>query len=557
MPQKWVCGCGQSIPLNLSFCGNCGLRWDKTVKQGKDAQQKVKAKKGETPKAIPQESNVGRAPEFVLPSLGSALSALPHSSVSAAAQDPAQPAQPKTLSAAFHQRGNRIAKIQSRITKLQAGISDVQERWPVYVHELQQQIQQKHQLCTEFHRNAIAEISMLQQELHMLQNSKVEVGHVQPSVAPKPAVVQHPGLQSDATVIQTVQATLEFLTTAGLLNSQPYLPQVPQDMDVDVPQVPKETAAQSMPSSSPPCEYPLMHPMLPVQNTPPVQVGSCQHMPTQVQMPSMTPVPQPAITVVPTTQDRQDHHSSLEPPMLDVPPGNWAWPPNAPVLSAPGMTPDQDHYPNPLYKPKAVQAVSVQSVLPEDSVQPVQTIQHAVQEAAAGLRAMHSIPADLPLPQQLQAQLDNFAEQQALCQQRIQDFLHQAKGPPKMQQAAQISAEESAAHQSATELPGTPKTPGQNMTPSRQADAMSIHSSPAKGAGHQVDSPPQQRVPKVPKALDGHVHIQPAMMQAQTTAIPLSPSNSHHSSEPMVPTEIAESEWNGPNAAAANLTQLE
>lgn len=33
MPQKWVCQCGTHAPVAQSYCGKCGVRWDRVLKR--------------------------------------------------------------------------------------------------------------------------------------------------------------------------------------------------------------------------------------------------------------------------------------------------------------------------------------------------------------------------------------------------------------------------------------------------------------------------------------------------------------------------------------------
>ena len=139
----------------MSFCGSCGVRWDKSQKKGNQGGQTK-------PKKSPQEA---ASAHFEVPSVGASLS-LSASSVSQPVQPPRVEQQSRTLKAQLHHRANRIGKVEARIQRLENAITDVQQRWPRHVHQVQQELITDHQRCIDFNATATKEIEALRQELH-------------------------------------------------------------------------------------------------------------------------------------------------------------------------------------------------------------------------------------------------------------------------------------------------------------------------------------------------------------------------------------------------------
>lgn len=163
MPRRWQCSCGAQVPIAFSFCGTCGKRWDRvaTGKQTKPPQKSTR--KGSEASAATDA--LGLALQRSLPwSLGAPSNPT--------APTPAPNTAAKTNKAIFHQRANRIGKVEARIAKLQTSLTEIQQTWPRYVNQVQQLLAQEHQKCVEYYRKSTLELQELQQELNDLLASQ-------------------------------------------------------------------------------------------------------------------------------------------------------------------------------------------------------------------------------------------------------------------------------------------------------------------------------------------------------------------------------------------------
>ena len=508
------------------------------MKQGNSTQQKNKAKKDSAGTTKPDQGLA--IPGFAAPSVGLALSS--HASSSGSSSQPATanalPQQPKSIKATLHQRANRIGKVEARLSKLAKAIQDTKDQWPIYVNQMQQKLQQEHQRCVQFTQAAQAEMHTLQSELAEL-TSAVGSTPVQPVEASSDTslVMQAAQVMLDY-IVQSQTRAVPWETNAAMdvdVNHTTAIPdllsyQVPdvasvmQHAQFPVPapaQVPNApTRAQvSVPLPAMPSQTGANHqgdwnwpPSMPMAQT---YANALNQVHTQLPANASQPTqPLPATAEqVPTQQQRDTTASAL--PQAGFKTG----------IPAPPQTPEE-LFPNPLYKAKDSQRqpesarVILPLLNPEDPV---------IQDAMQGLRDLHSVPVGADLPPHVMQQLHKFAQQQEYCRQQIATmFPSQSKGTS---QTAQVFPQE---------LPPAPGTPQSQMPPCPSTpaalDTMSIHSSPAK-----IDT----RCTKVAKATEGHVHQQPGMTDPAATPIPLSPSDTPRS---MVPTEVAESEWGGPQA---------
>ena len=533
MPARWSCKCGTQVPLALSFCGQCGTRWDKVAKGKQPSNNRPKTQAKEEKEVQSPDPSDGHG--FAVPSVG-----LPWQTEKAKSQSlvPPRAPQQKTLQTIIHQKANRVGKVNARIRKLEESLAFVQTGWPSHVQSVQKELHNKYIEVCRFQSDVKAELIQLKQELNQLS----VLGQVPQIPAPL-----------DVNMFQQVQTAMEVLTAAGMTFS-PYtgVPEAPAHMEVDQQQFefPQEFVLPNLAEVDPSVQFPFQHPVGHVgqMHSVPVQVPSavhntaavCQGM-SQVQNP-----PQPACT------------KNFRPPAIDleIPPGNWD--PEIP-----------QHFPNPLYKaPQAMPAVP--PVLhPETPILPVaeepKPLMHwqyaptpapinaevaaAVANAIQGLQEQHvlqQMPGGPEMPEQYQKRIDNFTLQQNQLQQQMEQLQQMIpKTPAKQPQHAQ-------------RIPGT--SAPINAANSADADVMSIHSTPQRvdrktGVTPIPLSPQAMREPKVAKAVPGAIHEQPKV-NGFTTPIPVTPSNSPRSPTP-VPTEIAESEWPGPQGAADGMELLE
>lgn len=508
MPHKWVCSCGNHVPVQVAYCGSCGKHWSKATKAAtKHAGAQSQTKKG----VKDSQERVGLASEFSIPSVEFSSSVvLPVSSPPLLSNGTQSQ---KTMKTLLHQRANRIGKVESKILRLENALTEIKSTWPSYVNKVQQGLQQEYQRCVTFSQQATAELAQLRQELHGLMHSQLSM-----DVPDSTQVYIATWMQSQ------VQSALQVLSAAGLLNipmnTGPHVPDVHMHVQPDMPPVQN-----------------AQPPTLPVQE---------QLVPPSLMTPPVTEVAPIAV---------QGVISKGEMPSVSGPPtapGNWTWPPPPPQASE-FVLPElpSDEFPNPLYKPKPQvdQEPNLQQSIQEAAqrtgvclMDPV--VQQAVQQAAEGLAAQHhqnGCPGGTSLPPEFQQMLNQFTYQQAHCHLQLQGLKHQQQQPA-----------------------------GDQSTPSGAHETESIHSSPGPRSAalqpfpqHFQLSPPGQRDLKIAKSVPGSVHSQVNTAGANVP-VPASPTGQScqelPATPPYVPTEIAESEpeeaQDGTHAAPT-LQQLE
>lgn len=231
----------------------------------------------------------------------------------------------KSHKAIFHQRANRIGKVEARISKIEESLVQVQVQWPKYVHQVRQLLAQEHQKCLEFHQSSMKELQALKEELHGLLTQH-----------PVSAAQQSPGGDVGGTGVtavpsQTPGSMHQVYTAIELLASYGIYPTIAGapnhgNMEVD----PKITHAPAATVAPLPTVGP---PVVPVEMVPQVPPG-----PPSISVPPQLPV----------------HQRSAPIDNAEVPPGQWGWPPISPEIAVgqfqlPSQEPDQ--FPNPLYKP--------------------------------------------------------------------------------------------------------------------------------------------------------------------------------------------------------------
>lgn len=537
MPQKWSCSCGQQVPINLSFCGSCGKRWDKVARNQTNVAQKAKKQESSSSDTT-DKGMVGF--EFNIPSVGLSLPSLPLQSSNAASV----PVQQKTFKTILHQRANRIGKLEVRIRKLEQGIQEVQTNWPQYVHRMQQQLQHEHQRCVTFHAQAHTELTSLRQELQELVQ-----GQAMPSLSD---MSMHMYGQDQPT--SRIQEALQVLHAAGIgvpssYAAPPMTPDVPMQSVPDVPAVPPV----------PPGLQTYVH--LPTVDAPtPAATPQCSQASGT---PSVAATLQPSPAV-------QASGTGMQAP----PPGNWAWPPVLPTLptdlsiGSTGQSSPKTSFPNPLYQalteppptscqPELNVQQCVQSAIQHTGAPLLDTaVQQVVHQAAAGLVELCHHQGTLSqdgLPPEIQEMLNQFTVQQAQCHEQLQQ-LKTSVVPP-----SQVGPKPAAfSHPKPVPVSG---------------DAHSIHSSPGGAEAHGSNkhlperfllSPDGQRDTKIPKTVDASVHFQPVNAKVPLHAgltTPLPESSSPRTPTP-VPTEVPSSDpEDEPRATAAgkvgHLQQLE
>ena len=540
MPQKWSCSCGCKVPLTMSYCGTCGRRWDKVSKP--TGKPKKPQDSLQTP---PVGASAASAVEFRFPSVGVQLPVSQSSQHSPSVVLPIATMQPgsnasdnppKSYKALLHQRANRIGKVESRIEKLERALTETKDRWPRFVHELQQAMQREHRKCVDFQTAVNGELVQLRQELNVLLTQDIAQAHAahaaaQPPIAPS--------------LIQQVQMVLESLPQVSQMQQQATYSQS-QQMEVDTEQapmmMPQPTVIPGFTCPNIAEEAPNLPQMTePSMNTQQGLQGLIPNMPVMQPQPFMT---QPMAVPEP----------------LHPPPGNWGWPPNMPVLNpttepqqahAMTMTADQGPLQSHGVPTVPTMAQEAESQLQDQVLQHVGPVDpqfmHTLQEAAQGLN-------DLPQAQGggggmgLNAghiqQLIQFAKQQQQCQENLKSFRQDMQTLIQPQPLPQAVGSGMTPNDS-VQAPPTPVTPihptvETPATPVIPADTMSIHSSPDRASqGHKTTSvqhfqmsPPGQRQPKISKTGPGPVHDQ---ANALTTQVPS--SDGSHSPTP-VPTEI-------------------
>lgn len=472
--------------MDHSFCGSCGLRWDRAarnVSMNNKGKQPAPAGKPDADTGVQKVLC-----EFVMPSVGLPLQSsgsqssvvLPLQSGLNINQGSANQAQPphKSMKAMLHQRANRIGKVEARIAKLQQALQSVQTGWPrpQYVHAVQEMLNKEHTKCVTFSEQATAELQKLHTELHALLHSQIAAECTMPAVTPPYPVDPNP----PHVATSQVYAAMEVLQNAGFFKGQ-LNPLGQQSMEVD-----SHKEAPDMPVPSP------------VAPTAPV-------LPT---LPSMQAFP-PMGPIGPKEEES------------DLPPGNWNWPPSlppAPSLCIPQETKTEEHFPNPLYRPVAPAFVP-------GTLDPA--VEEAVQRAAKGLQEQQvsqGLPSS-PLTATNLAQLRAFTEQQKQCHVQLEQL--RASFPKTMpvvtSQTAPVPSSTAPVEPHAVSVPSSPG-PG------------SCSQGHVTGPEHFLLSPEGQRLSKVSKTIAGEVHGQPAM--AQRTEVPSS-AGSPRTPTP-VPTEIAE-----------------
>lgn len=510
MPQKWKCQCGQMVPMTMAFCGQCGKRWTKSQK----AQTHTKGKPKSTKEDEGTPSN-----HFAFPDLGFVLSSVSSSSsqTHAVGSTDQANAATKSVKALLHQRANRIGKVEARISRLESAVKEVEKNWPAYVHQISQLLASEHQKCIQFHAQANAELTQLRTEMKNL---------LMQDLCPDGGQATNTGLN-----------TLSYLhTMANPMSSQMpslHIPSVVKPMDVDM-----NHGAASM-------QFPIpsVHPQV-----------------TAFEVPQL-PIVEPETAV---------HHHKLSPapesppPVQEIPPGNWTWPPAAPQ-------PDLQTFQLPTVPPEAqpiavspqvnAQAVSQQlephiPAVPEDPVLPVQAfdiapeVQHAINQASQAMLAyQRAVTGDThaTLTQEQMAQLHVFGQQQLQNHAQLQQFQAAVKHTMPVPSPCR------------EHVPAAPASPG---APAPKQDTLSVASSPAKSTQQVPTSPLNPRQLKIPKCQEGNVHQQPVIgpfqrgTEAQFVALnDTSPVPSPRTPTP-VPTEVATpSEKGGPEPGA--LQQLE
>ena len=483
---------------------------------------------------------------FAVPSIGvspltasvaSMTNATPVGSQTAVMQSVSQP---KTVQAVMHQRANKVGKIDARIKKLQAAIEEVKRTWPQHVHQVQQELQADYQRCIDFHKQASAELVALQAEYHELTKDqpRVQMPSVQsPYVQTIPAAdfmnqprvniphVQDPYVQTpnpasiDPNLVYVLQLALNSL---GVGNGTAHLPQT-HAMDVDA------TA-------------PAMHMPVPMPTNPQPNFQQQEKTPATISaMPHNlgTGFEMPQVNAHPPTPNRLDQGMRCAgvPDQFEAPKGEWDWPPKMPRFDPSLLRTElaeEEMFPNPLYKDRTRDATPVLPVATPGSTDYLDPASKAVQEAAQQYCEMYNVINKQQLPDDIQARLQTFAQQQQECQAKMRDFL-----------AQQATSAEQATQQQTAAAPTihAPCTP--QRIPTAHHEAVSINSSPVTNAPTVGSASPRgQRQPKIIKQVEGNIHEQPGLHSPNlgiAEPVPLTPMSSR--SPTPVPTEIAESEW--------------
>ena len=527
----------------------------------------------------PSREIPGPSQAFALPAVGLQLSLSSQPVAASGTQTVANQPAVKSIKTQLHQRANRIGKLEQRIGKLQAGMQEVSATWPSHVQELAQTLQTDFQKCQDFQSQASQELTTLQAELQSLLtqglDQEIPDRRVSQPVLP---IAESPASPSVTSLLPQVYAAISQLQAHGLIQvNMPAVVQSPMDC-TDPPQPVVQTPVVSSFSQAAPSVY-SQQPVGQASVHP--SVGFVQQ-PQQVQPPGIVQPPQldlmthgffqaiqamqlPVQSPNPGTMQLQEpaqNMAPMQPPVHKIPdlhepmtppPGNWTLPqsppaePNhVPLIGAAQTEAPQESvqmFPNPLYKARAQDQTPCQQLA---AGKPIQAMKQAVEEATAAMVQMHSVSTFAELPPQVQQQLNNFAVQQEYCRQQLAQIVPAKYGamtpPPKhrTQQSPTIGPQGVEGMPTPLQMP--PSHPPQGQ------DAFSVKSSPAQVLGMSA-SPPGQRTPKIAKVDAGHVHQQPAVNKdgVETVPIPLSPTASQAS---MVPTEIADDEWHGPQSAA-------
>ena len=518
MPQKWLCRCGQNVPIQMTFCGACGTKWTKVSKQTQSNPKSTPV----APKAKPSKEPDVDSTEFPIPDVGISLELSSGASLaSAPLQTERQMPQNKSIPSQLHQRANRAGKIEARIQKLTAALTQLETSWPQYVNRMHSKMTHAHQKCTMFHAKVQQELRALQQEHQDLLTRQLEM----PTLATEAQhVTKNVGNQPAVSAAQ-VQLALQVLQSVGIATQPTYA--------VDVPvQVPMEAANVGM-TAMPPIlpTFSVEHPNL-------IEPPNVDHMDLDLGLLSPVGVPSPLLPL-----HSQQDMSNMP---MSAPPGVWDWPP--PVPQVPNVLSQAFQVDSQVQATQTV-AVDTSTQPPEfmpastDRIDPLlpymqldPATQKAVNEAAAALQALPTAQGGAGgnvLTAAHQEKLRKFAEQQQQCQQQMTDLLQPGKHSDE-----------------AAKSVSTPPRATRTGHASHK-DSVSIASSPdqtksAKSAPAQyLLSPGASRPPKVPKVNTGAVHDQAtAGLTAET--IPISPSSSRSATP--VPTEIASEGSNGQDA---------
>lgn len=545
MPQKWECTCGTRNPINHSYCGSCGKRWDRVYKNG---DTKTKPRK-------PDKGDEDRQTGFQVPAVGYTFAASsPQQAVQVEKSSSAGTPQ-KSLRTLLHQRANRIGKVESRIRRLEAALKEVQTTWPAYVQQLQQRVQQEHAKCLAFQNKAKHELQDLRKELPELMTQQLVPVSQQYVDTPQVSVPfpQHvpqdthvPTMPQDSTLQHMYTTMMEVDTTPGIQLPSFVLPNITESQQ-PAPGLPHPSSVEGLnhahvhvqshvPASG-------VHPSIGSSQQssmfPPCSAETLQQvmntLAAQASLSNSTPG-----HAIPTAQGLDSMDATIEPP-----PGDWNSPPSPAQPVLPIVQDGSAHFPNPLYRKPT-------DLLPESTSQPVLSssmagpvvpvptsdhVQKAVQEAA---EALQQLPPEQGgtggqglTPQQLQ-QLETFAQQQQTCQQQLESLQHMIAKPPKHVNKVQLQPFGHAAQTSPPRV--------------TQIDSMSVHSSPGRHLNGNVGvhnaSPPGQRQQKIAKSTPGDVHIQHPQVHGIATPIPASPavssrSRSRPGSPTPLPTEVA------------------
>lgn len=444
-----------------------------------------------------------------MPSLGYVFSDAP-SSQERPTGGVAQPAvsNGKSIKTLLHQRANRIGKIENRISRLQSGLAEVQQNWPKYVHQMQQLINKEHQKCVQFTNKATEELQELRQELQQLLTQQITnvdmFGYQQTPVMPL--------LGSGYATSQVPTMPMPFMTPSvvDVANGQG------MDVDSSAPSrhaMPPQHTVTQQPVKPLPCVGTAPMPMSPVD---------------QLHAPPVLPM-QNVVSAVPNLD-------------TEIPPGNWAWPPQPPILPVQTQQePDASDVVAPANRP-TLPNVEVQSWPPlvSDPTAPEvpQAVNQVVHQAAQGLLALQQQQGQSStyLTPEHQQQLEEFARQQMMCQQSLQQFTAQAEALNNQHAKSQNSQFGSlkAFPNRPAPYPATKPKLVNDPQQSCQADHMSVQSSPMKT--------PKKTGPACPQFLLSPEQPVQTTPFKRHVAAPLPGAEEAISSPTPVPTEKADSE---------------
>ena len=439
----------------------------------------------------------------------------------------------KSIKTQLHQKANKIGKLESRMERLQKALAEIQVTWPQFVHELRQVLVQEHQKVVNFQTAVTQELQQLKAEHHVLLHQQLVP---MPSVH-NPAIAS---MEQDKT--SQIQAALELLAAHGIQPGNTYAnTHVPMQVDATTHAAHQHVAMShggfgtdqihAQPSSQFVQQHPAAEhisvPTLPVQTEAIAPAGNWQWPPAMPTRPELR-LPDISIAEEPAAAEEQDYATLLQQ--------------------------QQAALQQPIQPPAAMSPNHTQRL---DNLHLDQELMVTVNQAA---QALNQLPPEQGggggqgLTEAHMSKLIQFAQLQQQCQMQLhalkQDMIptaaaHTDSAHTKQNQQQQPYEPDipipSPVHtpletqQRASTAPATPQA----------ADAMSIHSSPAKTAQQQGSqnvyslSPRGQRQVKIPKQVPGNVHAQP------NTAVqtPISPASSHTPTP--VPTEIPSEEEDG------------